>query len=464
MENGLTDGVVSKERTLVVEYWRFGSSLAPHLASTTMTSSVEELIDESQQALDEEIEEIKQKGTVRVALLNGEFRGSSAGKYEYYFRLDTLATLPDDAPITVTVGERVVAGTIIAVDGADVLLALDEDLGASIPRAILQSAPYFLLELLKKRLDELKSGERKVDTDIPSKLFGFRRFSTARDYEFSPTVPGEDHPLPNEQEREAIALALGSEVGFVWGPPGTGKTTTLAWVVEALFRRGLRVLIAAHTNVATDKALYEAARVLRTEPDFHEGKFVRFGPIHGELARIPEVDIAEIASKRGAAIQKEISKLEEKKLTLERERAKFQEALGVYEQLEQARRDVKELEEAEGALKAAISEKEAELDGLTVEAEVIEQKLLEAQTANALMRFLKGLNVDQLAKRRVQVLARVEPLERAVAESRTRGGGVAEKKSQARAVVKELNIRTRSLAMGGSCLKSPTMIAFSVAR
>jgi DNA replication ATP-dependent helicase Dna2 len=64
----------------------------------------------------------------------------------------------------------------------------------------------------------------------------------------------------NAAQNDAVALALDAEdCALVHGPPGTGKTYTIARTVRALAERGERVLLAAFTNRAVDNAL-EALR------------------------------------------------------------------------------------------------------------------------------------------------------------------------------------------------------------
>ena len=64
----------------------------------------------------------------------------------------------------------------------------------------------------------------------------------------------------NDAQNAAVELALSAEdFALVHGPPGTGKTYTIAAIVRELVRRGERVLLAAFTNRAVDNAL-EALR------------------------------------------------------------------------------------------------------------------------------------------------------------------------------------------------------------
>jgi len=60
----------------------------------------------------------------------------------------------------------------------------------------------------------------------------------------------------NAAQNEAVQLSVGArDCALVHGPPGTGKTYTLARIVRALVDRGDRVLLSAFTNRAVDNCL-----------------------------------------------------------------------------------------------------------------------------------------------------------------------------------------------------------------
>jgi|GEM_PF-1182746 len=94
-----------------------------------------------------------------------------------------------------------------------------------------------------------------------------------------------DLPDLNSGQRKAIEIATSITPAFIWGPPGTGKTQTLAALAQVLTDDGRRILVVASANVAVDTALNASFRRLADQRPFEDGRIVRVGDIAREDVR-----------------------------------------------------------------------------------------------------------------------------------------------------------------------------------
>ncbi|ELY86789.1 AAA domain-containing protein [Natrinema altunense] len=84
----------------------------------------------------------------------------------------------------------------------------------------------------------------------------------------------------NDAQNEAVQKAVGAEdFALIHGPPGTGKTYTIARAIRAMVERGERVLLSAFTNRAVDNAL--EALLEQLEDVIDEDRVVRVGSESG---------------------------------------------------------------------------------------------------------------------------------------------------------------------------------------
>lgn len=70
---------------------------------------------------------------------------------------------------------------------------------------------------------------------------------------WDPTHPFVYH-LDDSQE-QAVMQALQNDITFIWGPPGTGKSHTLARLIANLYEQGERTAVTSISNVAVDSLL-----------------------------------------------------------------------------------------------------------------------------------------------------------------------------------------------------------------
>ena len=155
------------------------------------------------------------------------------------------------------------------VDGADVTVSSERPVEVGDGQGVLVIYPWFLYEKLLTVLDEISPHLFAVERAMV--LFGKRDATSAR------RELVRAHNALNTSQRAAVQLCSDSDLAFVWGPPGTGKTTTLAHIVSELRAQGLRVLILSTTNAALDQALARVAADTEMAEDIGAGRTVRIG-------------------------------------------------------------------------------------------------------------------------------------------------------------------------------------------
>jgi hypothetical protein len=187
-------------------------------------------------------------------------RGEDIGTLRYTFELSTTNKLVPGTVCSLKTGRGDQRVTIERVDDDHITIAATQWIDTTEACALVV-APWFLYDRLLQALDEI---------DAPAlALTLFGKHAPSREV----TVLERDHAELNASQRAAVQLCADSNVAFVWGPPGTGKTVTLVHVIDELLARNERILIASTTNAAIDQILAKLA----TRSWFAPGTFVRLG-------------------------------------------------------------------------------------------------------------------------------------------------------------------------------------------
>lgn len=242
------------------------------------------LISEFHQALDDEIREARQGKGRQHTLHDGRRIGAHEGTFLYSFNADFEIFLPDDSPVEVRAGSTTVRGFVVSVEGLTIILELQEDLGEEVPRAVMGSEPWYLLEALKERLADALNPETSLNAQLAQKVLGISPAQTQCLTDQAERLLISLRSPRNPSQVRAVEAALGSEVAFVWGPPGTGKTLTLGLIARALHEAGETLLVTSHSNAAVDMAIKALANSMAGTQALQAGRVVRFGS-----PRLPEV-------------------------------------------------------------------------------------------------------------------------------------------------------------------------------
>ncbi|MCA9793234.1 MAG: DNA2/NAM7 family helicase, partial [Candidatus Eremiobacteraeota bacterium] len=86
-----------------------------------------------------------------------------------------------------------------------------------------------------------------------------------------------DEPTLNAAQKQAVEHGVNHQLSFLWGPPGTGKTTTLARLITRILEQERRILVVSNTNTAIDQVLAHLKRAPETAELAAQGKLLRLG-------------------------------------------------------------------------------------------------------------------------------------------------------------------------------------------
>lgn len=221
-------------------------------------ASLTEFFDAQKADLDAEAGYLRSTGGKRHRITDGEHISFSGDRYVYAFESDTELSLPDNIGITLWKGDQSFSATLVNCEDFNLVIAVSTFLGNRVPEIEFTSEPWKLLYDLKDRLDHIRIN--------PSMIVKSLILEGRQKVLFS-------EPIRTGQQT-AVEMCRYYPITFIWGPPGTGKTETLATIALEHIAKGERVLMLSHSNVSVDEA---AMRVLRKDTNPKPGKIVRYG-------------------------------------------------------------------------------------------------------------------------------------------------------------------------------------------
>lgn len=231
---------------------------------------IKETIQKAISAIEKEIEAVRETPSNDV-LMNG-VKEKKAGHHIYVFETTNQGLrFAEEIKARVLGGAEQKAEEIDFKDGK-VWLELEKDQGKTIDEIYLEWENDYVLKKMEEHLltlndkwDQIPQLEALL---TPDSVFSKSEFALA---------PKLDE-LRNDSQAEAIEKALVNNVLYVWGPPGTGKTATLGFVIANLLSQRKRVLFVSNTNRAVDVGLLSVIdAIYEIDPEFDLQQTTRFG-------------------------------------------------------------------------------------------------------------------------------------------------------------------------------------------
>ncbi|MCP3740946.1 DEAD/DEAH box helicase [Rossellomorea sp. BNER] len=251
-------------------------------------------------ALSQEIAEMKRKQNSGIPVVSGFCLSKRENFSTYWLQLYYSVSFPEGVSILLEINNRRFEGTVLSSEGKDLIVELQSNIGTNIEKCMIFNEPWELLEQLIHRLEEIEKSDRKKN--IVNTLLNPSRETI--------------HPIHKIKNtlHEAYLRSKYNEVTYIWGPPGTGKTYTLARTAAYHYGEGKKVLILSHSNAAVDVLLLEMSSFLKEKEKWKSGEIVRYGAsMKEEIRDEPDLLLQFI-------IEKEHPQYQEKRKKLERNR------------------------------------------------------------------------------------------------------------------------------------------------
>lgn len=271
-----------------------------------------------------------------IKLINGRRIESGADRYIYRFILEHEVSIQEDTPVELIIASSSADGTVAAIQERSILIALKENLGDFIPVASIRQDATFLIKMLWEKFKEIKQVENNsFRRDMIEKFLGQQNVISGD----APAPAELSLENPTSKQLEAIHTAMGSEITWIWGPPGCGKSYTLAPIIEAFYKQGKRILVCANTNRAVDTLLVKLCKNLEKLEDhgYQNGAVIRQGKIIDEslLPYAPQIDLEQITERLGEGLRKQRDEYLQANNDLEYRLTPYQHLLDQFAKLDQ---------------------------------------------------------------------------------------------------------------------------------
>lgn len=287
-------------------------------------ASVADFCQAYRMALSAEISFIRMTGGKHILLQEGKRIGRDNGRFVYLLESEDELNYPEGTPVTIWKGQSQISGKILNCEAFSVYLISELDLGAEVEMLNISAEACYLLQSVSERLMDLSLEPSEIAQDLICN--GLKEI----DYRNSDIAKGQE---------TAVRMSLEQAITFVWGPPGTGKTQTLAKIAWAHIDKGERVLMLSYSNVSVDGAIL---RVTSLKNDVFPGQLVRYGfPKDKRISEHPYLSSYNLAINNYPDLLKRRTQLQAEKKRLEKNDPKL---IQVEKELNEIRRELRAAE------------------------------------------------------------------------------------------------------------------------
>jgi len=253
----------------------------PQFFVTNKSNRDTNIYSEMFEALEHEILESKRdtkKNNIRVQHIGKIKLANGVKIYEAKLEIDEDddPKLVEDLPITVLVGGLKFETKVLDFDKFEGKLYFqhEEDFTKYYGNVSIQSDASWILEKIKVRIKE-----SQINNSLGSLILKFLNSKVIPEPIFKNKEEINNNiSTLDESQFDAYKYALLNDISIIWGPPGTGKSHTLASIINTLFIKKEKTLITCIANVAVDAITLKLIDLINKQNlTVEQGEILRIG-------------------------------------------------------------------------------------------------------------------------------------------------------------------------------------------
>ncbi len=249
----------------------------------------EKWVDAAETAIESEIEAVRERPSTEVLTNGKKVRNPKSDEVHYRFETSN-PSLRFAEKCQATFQEEVVTIYPVDVEEEVIVFSFPKDFGEVIHEVALEWENDFVLKRIRDSLTELLASpdqRERINRMIQPAEFAISGQDSRIEWDESNDTDGApgahdtawddiyeqpekakngffDDGQRNTSQRASIKKAMEQPVSLIWGPPGTGKTATLAYIMVNYVIRGKSVLFVSNTNRAVDHGVLAVMEAMET--------------------------------------------------------------------------------------------------------------------------------------------------------------------------------------------------------